>query len=216
LGATNELIDREVVPTPRGPHGASSNAPDSFAEVFEPDEIYLIKVGTVFPDQSLMARCASQLGGFGLDLSDARLLLQRPAGPFDFQEYVSKVVEPRHARTVLLVEWKSGSITGGFAGVPWPTEPRLVWAVDTQRSSFVFSLESRAVRFELKDAQKALVRGKCDVRSGVGFGDADLDIYSDGTGGCFGPKSFGGPREARDAFPKGNHAPFVRFEIWML
>jgi hypothetical protein len=103
------------------------------------------------------------------------------AGPFDMEEFVTKVIEPEVNPTVLLLEWQPGFVVGGFAGVPWPKVEsgvvgRMAVAADREKKSFVFALEPKVQRFDLLNSKKALMgMTHWDWRSFV-FGN-DLVVY---------------------------------------
>jgi hypothetical protein len=90
-----------------------------FGDYFEPEAIYVIKFGNDFSEGSLLLSSREKLEGFGIDLTNAKLLMEAK-GPFDMEEFVTKVVEPEVNPTVLLLKWKPGFVIGGFAGVSWP------------------------------------------------------------------------------------------------
>jgi hypothetical protein len=106
-----------------------------FADHFEPEAIYVIKFGNDFPEGSLLLSSREKLEGFGIDLTNAKLLMEAKR-PFDMAEFVTKVVEPEVNPTVLLLEWQPGFVVGGFAGVPWPkveNESCQTWALAQER-----------------------------------------------------------------------------------
>jgi hypothetical protein len=114
-----------------------------FADYFEPEATYVIKLVNDLPESSLMLTSSEKLEGFGIDLTNAKLLMEVKAGPFDMEGFVTKVVEPEMNPTVLLLEWQPGFVVGGFAGVPWPKRESLFgsFAADPEKKSFIFSLE---------------------------------------------------------------------------
>jgi hypothetical protein len=111
-----------------------------FADHFEPEATYAIKLVKDFPKGSLMLTSSEKVEGFGIDLTNAKLLMDVKVGPFDMGEFVTKVVEPEVNPTVLLLEWQPGFVVGGFAGVPWPKDDDSC-AADAEKKSFIFSLE---------------------------------------------------------------------------
>jgi hypothetical protein len=127
---------------------------DLFVDYFEPEAIYVIKLGDDFPEGSLMLSSSEKLGGFGIDLTNAKLLMDVKAGPFDMEEFVTKVVEAEVNLTLPLLEWKPDFVVGGFAAVPWPKDESELgetgfFAGDPAKKSFIFSLKPNARRFNL-------------------------------------------------------------------
>jgi hypothetical protein len=187
-----------------------------FADYFEPEAIYVIKLGNDFPEGSLMSSSSDILEDFGIDLANAKWLMDAGAGPFDMEEFVTKVVKTEVAPTILLVEWKPGFVMGGFAAVPWPRydDKYGSLAADPQKRSFIFSLEPRARRFDLVKADWALERwGDAGLR-GFFFG-SDLGVCDDGS--CWSQSiSYAGGR-GDDSFPDDSGGVFfTRFELWGL
>jgi hypothetical protein len=155
-----------------------------FADYFEPEVTYLIKLGNDFPEGSLLLISSEKLECFGIDLTDAKLLMGVKDGPFDMEEFVTKVVEPEVNPTVLLREWKPDFVVGGFAAVSWPkNESRLTgphyFAADPGMGSFICSLEPEVRRFDLLKPDRALKRWTNSGWRSFGFGN-DLSVYDDG------------------------------------
>jgi hypothetical protein len=187
-----------------------------FANYFEPEATYVIKLANDFADGSLMLTSSEKLEGFGIDLTNAKLLMEMKAGPFDMGEFVTKVVEPEVNPTVLLLEWQPGFVVGGFAGVPWPKDEsdgyEFRYAADPEKKSFIFSFEPKARRFDLLIADGALLRRTGESWRSFIFG-SDLWVYDDGD--CDGDShAYAGERDD-DSFP-GSLVPFSRFELWAL
>jgi hypothetical protein len=187
-----------------------------FADHFEPEATYVIRLVNDFPEEGLMLTSSEKLESFGIDLTNARLLMEAK-GPFDMEEFVTKVVEPEVNPTVFLLEWKPGIVVGGFAGVAWPEDSRWgsdCYAADPQKKSFVFSLEPQARRFDLLVASKALRRMWGLRERYLIFGD-DLLVGDDGccaSGSIF----YRGGRED-GSFPDSTFGvQFKRFELWAL
>jgi hypothetical protein len=188
-----------------------------FADHFEPEAIYVIKLANDFPEGSLMLTSSEKLEGFGIDLTNAKLLME-VKGPFDMEEFVTKVVEPEVNPTVLLLEWQPGFVIGGFAGIPWPkVEGRLGWgeafAADAERRSFIFSLEPNARRFDLLTPDRALLRAGGPGHRVIYFG-VDLAVVDGGT--CWGQSNYDAGGRGIGSFPDGAWVHFTRFELWAL
>jgi hypothetical protein len=187
-----------------------------FADYFESEATYVIKLVNEYPEGSLMLTSSEKLEGFGVDLTNAKLLMEVKAGRFDMEEFVTKVVEPEVNPTVLLLEWQPGFVVGGFAGVPWPKDESLFgsFAADSQRKSFIFSLDPNARRFGLLRTSDALWRATVGNRRGFVFG-YDLGVYDNGT--CNSSSSaYAGGRDHSN-FPGGwGSVSFTRFELWAL
>ena len=129
----------------------------------------------------------------------------------------SKVAKPQVAPTLMLLEWRPGSVIGGFAAVPWPAQDvQPEFASDWDCGSFIFELVP-GVRYELNDRVHALARSR-DRESGwraFCFG-LDLSVYDDGMCGTAGAWNYTGPRDGGQ-FPEADQAEkFVRFELWSL
>jgi hypothetical protein len=162
-----------------------------FADYFEPEATYRIKLANDFPDGSLMLNSIEKLERFGIALVNAKLLMDAKSGPFDMEEFVRTVVNSEMNPTLLLLEWKQGFVVGGFAAVPWPKHESPLagaysFATDARTHSFIFSLEPKARRFDLLRADKALLRERNGDRRTFEFG-SDLGVCDDGTsvGMCY-------------------------------
>jgi hypothetical protein len=189
-----------------------------FADYFEPEATDMIKVGSDLPEGSLMLASNEKLEGFGIDLTNAKLLMEVEAGPFEMEEVVVKVVEPEVNPTVLLLEWQPGFVVGGFVGVPWPKdEGRLGggggFTVDPEKKSFIFSLEPKARRFDLLDSERTLMRWNNGNWRSFQFG-YDLTVYDDGT--CYSDCSAYNGGRIEGSFPGFPVPLFTRFELWGL
>jgi hypothetical protein len=187
-----------------------------FADYFEPEAIYVIKLGDDFPEGSLMLSSSEKLGGFGIDLTNAKLLMDVKAGPFDMEEFVAKVVEREMNPTLLLLEWKPDFVVGGLAAVPWPKDvgwfPSCV--PDFEKKSFIFSVEPNVQRYGLVGDRSALMRGtRGNGLWGFAFG-CDLGVVGDGM--CWANSyAYAGTRD-EGRFPPLNAVPFIGFEVWSL
>jgi hypothetical protein len=191
------------------------NCDHPFADYFEPEAIYAIKLAIDFPEGSLMLNASEKLEGFGIDLTKAKLLMD-VKGRFDMEEFVTKVVEPEASPTVLLLEWQPGFVVGGLAALPWPKREsqgaQRCYAADPEKKSFMFSLEPKARRFDLVRADKALLRWTDGNWRSFKFGN---DLYVSDDGDCAGQStSYSGERDD-GSFPK-HHFKFTRFELWAL
>jgi hypothetical protein len=192
-----------------------------FADYFEPEATDVVKLANDVPEGSLIENSGEKLEDvFEIDLTNAKLLMEVKTGPFDMEEFVTKVVEPEVNPTLLLLEWKPAFVVGGFAAVPWPKDEGegfdRTYAADPARKSFIFSLEPKAQRFDLLEPDQALLRrtgGEGQWRS-FRFGD-DLRLFDDGEceGSCCayadGPDDRGFPCDRCDV-------SFTRFELWAL
>jgi hypothetical protein len=186
-----------------------------FADYFEPDATYLIKLVYDFPEGSLMLKCGAKMESCGITIMKAKLLLERMAGPFDMEEFVAKVVRPEANPTLLLLEWKPGFVVGGFASVAWPKDENLfgTYAADPEKKSFIFSLEPEWRRFDVLSADNALARFDVVWRS-FKFGN-DLSVFDDGT--CWNKTCFYAGGREHGGFPLGSgYDRFRRFELWAL
>jgi hypothetical protein len=188
-----------------------------FADYFEPEATYMIKLANDFPEGSLMLTSGEKLEDLGIDLTNAKLLMELN-GPFDMEEFVTKVVEPEVNPTVLLLEWKPGFVVGGFAGVPWPMDETSLrdrhYGADPEKKSFIFSLEPKARRFDLLEASKALRRAAGSSTRILMFGD-DLFVWDDGC--CARRSNFYGGGRDDGSFPDSTgNVCFTRFELWAL
>jgi hypothetical protein len=188
-----------------------------FADYFEPEATYVIKLANDFPEGSLMLPSSDKLEGFGVDLTNAKLLME-VKGRFDMEEFVTKVVEPGVNPTLFMLEWQPGFVAGGFAGVPWPKNETSVrhphYAADPEKKSFIFSLEPKARRFDLLQAGKALRRAAGSSTRIIMFGD-DLIVCDDGC--CARAFDFYAGGREDGSFPDSTgHVRFTRFELWAL
>jgi hypothetical protein len=188
-----------------------------FADYFEPEATYLIKLANDFPEGSLMLKSGEKLESFGIDLTTAKLLMDVKAGPFDMEEFVTTVVEPEVNPTLLLLEWKPGFVIGGLAAVSWPKDERhglsFCCAADQERKSFIFSLEPKVRRFDLLKPDLALMRRTNSSWRSFGFGN-DLNVYDDGDCDSLAGSSFGVRDDA--SFPCERPVRLTRFELWAL
>jgi hypothetical protein len=189
-----------------------------FADYFEPEATYVVKLVGDFPEGSLMLSSGEKLGGFGIDLTKGKLLMKVKASSFEMEEFVTKVVEPEVNPTVLLLEWQPGFVVGGFAGVPWPKDESQVggeehYAADPEKKSFIFSLDPKARRVDRLTADKARARWRNGDSRSVLFG---YDFIVGGDGACVSrSKCYAGGRDD-DSFPGLAGVSFTRFELWAL
>jgi hypothetical protein len=136
-------------------------------------------------------------------------------GPFDMEEFVTRVVEPEVNPTVLLLEWKLGFVVGGFADVAEMRGLAIVascYAADPEKKSFIFSLEPKARRFHLLVAGGALGRGAGPGGRYLVFGD-DLFVWDDG---CCARRSqvYEGGRDDGSFPGSTGNVCFKQFELW--
>jgi hypothetical protein len=193
------------------------NCEHLFADHFEPEATYVVKVDNDFPEGSLMLTSSDKLEGFGIDLTNAKLLMD-VKGRFKMGEFETKVVKAEVNPTLLLLAWKRGFVIGGLAGVPWPkvecrTGQKRYFAADPEKKSFIFSLEPTARRFDVVKTDKALLRMTGVMWRSFQFAN-DLIVYDDGD--CAGKTSaYAGERDD-GSFPGFTPGPFTRFELWAL
>jgi hypothetical protein len=190
------------------------NPDDLFADHFEPEAIYHVKLGGKYPKGSLLEYSEAKLKAIGVAPSDPQLLVEAR----DLTGSMDNVREKAGdlAPTLVLIEMKNGTVCGGVAGVPWPKRGER--AVDPARGSFIFSLGAASTRFDLIRPEQALYS---DI-SGFCFGASGHDLYlmPPGLGcGSGGEGDYAGPREAGQLFggcEQSTFQPVVRWELWRL
>jgi hypothetical protein len=184
-----------------------------FADYFEPEGIYQVRVGGNWPEGSLLNRNECKLRSLGVTLDAPELLMEVHKLTWDLDEFQRKA--GGFAPTLVLIELKNGTERGGVAAVPWPDTG--VTAGDPTGGSFIFSLGAIPARFNLVE-REAAVRF---CRFGFMFGAReDLFMWNGGRGcGSDGQLDYAGPRE-RGELIGGNAAmhrqPYVRWELWRL
>jgi hypothetical protein len=118
-----------------------------FADYFEPDGIYHVKLAGNYPEGSLMTFNETKLKRLGVNLSDPRLLMEVGTSEWSMAEFLEKARD--FAPTLALIEMENGTQCGGAAGVPWPEIGEV--AADPEHCSFIFSLGAAPTRFDLVD-----------------------------------------------------------------
>jgi hypothetical protein len=163
---------------------------------------------------TLLAQSQAKMLSCHVSLANAQLLMNVKAGRFDMEEFVTKIVKPGLKPMLLLLEWKPGFVIGGFAAVAWPKREGFgTCTSDPEKKSFIFSLEPKARRFDLLEAEKALQRVADRRFRGFYFGK-DLGVFDDGTCWSGSDYHYAGGRDD-GSFPDGE-AAFTRFELWSL
>jgi hypothetical protein len=184
-----------------------------FADYFESEAIYHVKIGGNFPEGSLLNSNESKLRPLGVKLDAAQLLMETGDLIWSMDEFLKKASD--FAPTLVLIKMKNGTECGGLAGVPWPNNG---WAADPTRDSFIFSLGATPARFDLVIPKWALF--------GMGFGfqfgsrSGELFVSSDGHG-CSSARqgAYAGPREPGQLIggTAGDYQqPYERWELWRL
>jgi hypothetical protein len=133
-----------------------------FADCFEPEAIYQVRIGGNYPKGSLLNSCETGLSTIGVAPEAPELLMEVSELEWSMDEFLEKA--GAFAPTLMLVKMKNGTECGGVAGVPWPGK-RLI-AADPAKGSFIFSLGATPARFDLVRPESALC---CDWKL-FGFG----------------------------------------------
>jgi hypothetical protein len=125
-------------------------AGDLLADYYEPDVVYQVRTRPSFAAVLLFSVDADVLESFGLDLMNAKLLMQAEGGfvVSDFWK-ITTGIRP----TLLVVQVRDGLKSGGFSAVPWPRESE--WVADPSHPSFIFQLGKGPKVFHLVRAQQA-------------------------------------------------------------
>jgi hypothetical protein len=185
-----------------------------FADYFEPETVYYVKVGGNFPDGTLLDSNETKLKLIGVTPIAPELLMEVSELEWSMDEFVKKA--GNFAPTLVLIKMKNGTECGGVAGVPWP-EKKMV-AADPAKGSFIFSLGATPTRFDLVKPEHALYRDGLMVE--FGYGSNDLFILNDGSGCCSREQgAYAGPRGKGQLV--GGTADFwiqkyERWELWRL
>jgi hypothetical protein len=188
------------------------NCEHLFADYFEPEGIYQVRVGGNIPEGTLLKSTESKVRSLGVNLKAPQLLMEMEELEWSMDEFLQKAGD--FAPTLVLIKMKNGTVCGGVAGVPWPKQD--VSASDPAKGSFIFSLGAAPVRFDLVNPAKALF---C-AEDSFGFGYNDLYVSNEGDGcGSCGQGDYAGPREKGQLV--GGTAEewgedYERWELWRL
>jgi hypothetical protein len=146
-----------------------------FADYFEPDGVYQVRVGWNCPEGTLLKSSESQVKALGVNLMELQLLMEMDELEWSMDEFWEKAAD--FAPTLVLIKMKNGTVCGGVAGVSWPKSGG---AADPAKGSFIFSLGATPARFDLIGPEGALFCG--DDLFGFGCEGDDLFVYNDGDG----------------------------------
>jgi hypothetical protein len=180
-----------------------------FADYFEPEAIYQLKLAWNYPEDTLLSSSQWKLRRLGVDLTAPRLLIAMEDLKWRFGEFWEKA--GGFAPTLLLIKMKNGTECGGVAGVPWPRNCEV--AADYSKKSFIFSLGASPARFDLVSPDWALY---CMSWSfGFGYGGGDLFVRNNGGGcGSAGQGDYAGPREKGQLVGGAAEASLQSYERW--
>jgi hypothetical protein len=190
------------------------NCEHLFADYFETDVVYQVKVGEIIRKGTLLKSSESKLRSFGVNLTAPQLLMEMSESLWSMDDFLEKAGD--FAPTLVLIRLKNGAECGGVAGVPWPKKGET--AADPAEASFIFSLGATPSRLDLVDPEKALF---CDPLSFV-FGRVGYDLCVGGDGeGCSsdGEGTYAGPRQSGQiigATAGVCFQPYERWELWGL
>jgi hypothetical protein len=183
-----------------------------FADYFEPEIVYQVKVGGNFQDGTLLNSNEAKLRPLGVDLKAPKLLMEMEELRWSMDDFLQKVGDS--APTLLLVRGKNGTVCGGVAGVPWPKRRDGVVA-DPAMGSFIFSLGATPTRFDLVRPDVALYCTKWSF--GFGHESRDLYVLNHGDGcGSLGDGDYVGPRGYGQLVGATAGACYQRYERWEL
>jgi hypothetical protein len=190
------------------------NCDHPFADYFEPDGVYQVKVGGMIPEGTLLKSSESKVMSLGVNLTAPQLVMEMEELKWGIDEFREKAGD--FAPTLVLIKMKNGTECGGVAGVPWPKKGGA--AADPAKRSFIFSLGATPARFDLVNPQVALY---CTSWAfGLGAGSSDLFVGGDGWGsGSLGQGAYAGPREPGQLIGGTAGAycqPYERWELWRL
>jgi hypothetical protein len=184
-----------------------------FADYFEPEVIYHVKVGGNVPDGSLLNSNEAKLRSLGVKLEAPQLLMEMEELEWNIDEFLEKAGDV--APTLVLIKMKSGTECGGVAGVPWPKSGA---AADPANGSFIFSLGATPARFDLIQPDEALFC--CWGWFEFGSGTSELYVMNNGGGcGSEGQGDYAGPRERGQLIGRtvdDYRQPYERWELWRL
>jgi hypothetical protein len=190
------------------------NCDHQFADYFEPDVIYHVRVGGNYPNGVLLNSNEAKLSVLGVNLTAPKLLMQVGELEWSMDEFWQKTDD--YAPTLVLMRMKNGTECGGVATVPWPKKGMLAGV--PAKGSFIFSLGALPARFDLVKSETALVCGF--LWFAFGRAPSDLFIRSDSRDcGSYGQGDYAGPREKGQLV--GGTAetwlqPYERWELWRL
>jgi hypothetical protein len=103
-----------------------------FADYFEPDAVYQVRVGRNCPEGTLLSASESEVKALGVNLMEPQLLMEMEELWWSMDEFLKKAAD--FAPTLVLIKMKNGTVCGGVAGVPWPKEPQPLPVFQTPRS----------------------------------------------------------------------------------
>jgi hypothetical protein len=198
--------------------GIPLNLEHLFADYFEPDAIYHVRVGGNYPDGSLLNCCETKLKAIGVAPEAPQLLMEVSELKWSMDEFLKKA--DGLAPTLVLIKMKNGTVCGGVAGVPWPRKS--YYKADPAKGSFIFSLGAAPARFDLVNPEEALYC--CHNYFGFGYDANDLFVWDDGDGcgSCadfqHGRSAYTGPRGQGQLVgaTDGYNEPYERWEPWRL
>jgi hypothetical protein len=190
------------------------NCEHLFADYFEPEGVYQVKVGGIVQEDTLLKASESKVRSLGVNLKSPQLLMEMEELKWSMDEFWQKAGD--FAPTMVLIKMKNGTECGGVAGVPWPKKYDL--AADPEKDSFIFSLGATPVRFNLVRPERALY---CDNDSfGFGYNGEGLFILNNGVGcGSRDEGAYAGRREWGQlvgATAEEWVEAYERWELWRL
>jgi hypothetical protein len=187
-----------------------------FADYFEPEGVYQVKLGGNIPEGTLLNSSESKVRALGVTLEAPQLLMEARGLTWSMDEFLEKAGDL--APTLMLIKMENGTECGGVAGVPWPKRGG---AVDWAEGSFIFSLGAAPARFDLVRPGDALYC--CPGYFQFGLCSAELFVFCDGRGcgsnNADGEGTYAGPREKGQLVgaTAGNYTqPYERWELWRL
>jgi hypothetical protein len=195
--------------------GVELNCDHLFADYFEPDGVYQVKVGGNISEGTLLKSSESKVKSLGVNLTAPQLLMEVEELKWSMDEFWQKAVD--FAPTVVLIKMKNGTECGGVARVPWP-KMHDGKAADPAKGSFIFSLGATPVRFDLVNPEKALFCWSNFF--GFGYDSNDLFVWSNGDGcGSSRRGTYAGPRQKGELIggtAETYKQPYERWELWRL
>jgi hypothetical protein len=194
--------------------GIELNCDHLFADYFEPEGVYQVKLGGNIRKGTLLKSSESKVRSLGVNLMTPQLLMEMEELEWSMKEFWAKAGD--FAPTLVLIKMKNETVCGGVAGVPWPAEWK--YAADPAKGSFIFSLGATPARFDLVNPEMALCC--CGAFFGFGRYGGELCIWGSGGGcGSVGQGDYAGQREMGQLV--GGTAelrlwPYERWELWRL